>query len=204
MEKQVLIPFVKPARIGNFKIWRSKISMDYLPELSEEDRKNAEEKKLRVKRQKVDIEAINISNLDGSWMVRIPSTFQMFTMLTVAYQWYMSDDEEQKKRGDDFLTTALTNMQFASSIENGYFHQALLMVATAYARPDVLRDRKRRKAFFDEGGKLIDRFLKWRDEFDAMTADQDEEKILHDDETADKVSEQLADTESEAAEEEKK
>ena len=54
---ELLIPFVKAVRVGNYKMWRTK----------------------------KDIEYIHVSNLDGSWKVQIPSTSQMFGFISSQY-----------------------------------------------------------------------------------------------------------------------
>ena len=109
MEKELAkIPFGKPARIGNFKIWRSKMELTFTPDITEKEMDG--KGRTVVRKQKETIECINISNLDGTWMTRIAETFEMFVMLTQCYGWYMSDDEEAKQRGKDYLTTVLSNL----------------------------------------------------------------------------------------------
>lgn len=60
MEKEnneLIIPFVKAVRVGNYKLWRSKKDMEF----------------------------IHVSNLDGSWKVQIPSTSNMFGFISQQY-----------------------------------------------------------------------------------------------------------------------
>lgn len=163
------IPFGKAVRVGNFRIWRSNFTLDFMPTcemLSEEDRARLDRGEIRLKRQKENVECINISNMDGTWMTRIPQTYEMYGMLTMAWQWYNSDNAEEKKRGEDYFSTVLSNMSYVSSIGNGFYHQALMMVATAYAYPALLSDRKKSREFGREADSLVRDFLSWRKEYD--------------------------------------
>lgn len=159
------IPFGKPARVRNFKIWRSKYQLE-----AWEPEEEAKKKGRTPRKGKIDIEAINISNLDGSWMTRIPATFEMFTMISAMYESFCDPDPEEQKRGEDYLITVFSNMQWTTSISNGYYHQAVMMIATAYAHPELLRDKKMFKDFGKEWQDLIKQFLAWRAEFDKMMA----------------------------------
>lgn len=173
MEKELAkIPFGKPARIGNFKVWRSRISLEFMPTrdmLSEEDQIRLDKGQIKLRKQKEDIEAINISNLDGTWMTRIPETFEMFIMISDAYGWYMSEEEGPKKRGEDYLSTILSNMLWVSNITNGYYHEGVFLVGAAYANPELLTDKKKFKDFKKEAEGVVDRYIKWRKEFDKFT-----------------------------------
>lgn len=176
------IPFVKPARIGNFKIWKSKYELSVEP--TEEQRKNVaveSDGKKMAKRQNVDIECINVSVLDGSWMVRIPQTFEQFSMISLAYTWSQSEDNEERSRGLDYLRTAISNMFYVSCICNGFFHHGVEMVASAYADPSLLGKTKRGKAFLKDAKGTIKRFLAWREEFDKLNAGNElsEQDLLH-------------------------
>lgn len=196
MEKEELtikIPFGKAARIGNFKIWRSRVEQQFTPQLSEEQKEMIKEGKARPKKQKADIEAINVSNLDGTWMIRIPQTYEMFGMITCCYQWSQSRNPEDRERGVSFLSTALSNMIFCSTICNGFYHQALKMIATAYAHPSLLSDKKQRKDFDKEAKDLIKRFLDWRVEYERHLNEQElSDKELERDAKADAMREELA------------
>lgn len=184
MEEKVQIPFVKPARVGNFRVWRSKIELGVTPDITEKTEKDAESMRHKPKRQKVTIEAINISNLDGSWMIRIPETYEMFAMLTAVYDGLHSDNADIKERSRDYLSTVFTNMMYASSISNGYYHQGLFMVAAAYTDPDLLRDKKKFKAFKKEADGVMTRFLAWHKEFDKVVGRELSDDELRQDEAA--------------------
>lgn len=168
MEKELAkIPFGKPARIGNFKIWRSKMELTFTPDITEKEMDG--KGRTVVRKQKETIECINISNLDGTWMTRIAETFEMFVMLTECYDWYMSDDEEAKQRGEDYLTTVLSNLLWVSNITNGYYHEGVFMVGMAYAHPELLTDKKKFKDFKKEAEGVMDRYVNWRKDFDKFS-----------------------------------
>lgn len=144
-----LIPFVKPVRVGNFKLWRSRIG------------------------GRDGIEAINVSTLDGGWLVRIPQTYELFAMLSTAYGWSVGEDADARVRGEDFLRVSLSNMLYVSCICNGFYHHAVEMVTTAYANPDILRDRKSYKSFRRAGREVVERFLAWRDGYDKVVSESE-------------------------------
>lgn len=162
------IPFVKPVTLGSFRLWRSKLD---------------------------GMECINISTVDSSWSVRIMATFQTYSLINESYS-IITDEEEDKEKRDKhrlFLTTMFDNMFFASVTGNGFYHQALMMVASIYASPDVLEDRKKRKAITQDAEKLMKAFLEWRKQYGPQVPDREEdEKILREDGTAEEMMEELA------------
>lgn len=174
------IPFGRPARIGNFKIWKSKFTFD----------KDADGKKIKPQ---IVGDCINVSILDDSWMVRIPQTFEMFGMLTVAYQWSKSDNAEERKRGLDFLRTAMSNIFYVSSICNGFYHHGVEMLTSAYADPSVLRDTENGRAFIEDVKDTVSRFLSWREEFDKhVSASEPTEQDIRQEELAEKAADILS------------
>ena len=195
--EQSTIPFGKPARIGNFKIWKSKFELVSDP--TEEQRKKvAEESKGKRKavRQKVTIDCINVSILDGSWTVRIPQTFEQFAMLSLAYSWSLSDDKDEQVKGTDYLRTAISNMYYVSCICNGFFHHGVEMVTSAYVDPELLKENERGVAFLKDAKQTIERFLEWRKGYDAMVAaGEPSDRELHQDEIAEQAMEILANEE---------
>lgn len=193
-ERITAIPFGMPARVGNFKLWRTRFGIEFMPTrdmLSEEDQARLDKGEIKLKKQKSDIECINISNLDGTWMTRIPQTYEMYGMLTIAWQWYNSDKAEEKKRGEDYFSTVLSNMSYVSSISNDYYHQALMMIATAYAHPVLLSDKKKFKDFSKEAESLIKNFLSWRKEYDKRMNRPLTEAELRQDEAAQQIMEEM-------------
>ena len=193
-ETVTAIPFGKAARVGNFKMWRSNFMLEFMPTpdmLSEEDRERLEKGEIKLKKQKENIECINISNLEGSWMVRIPQTWEMYGMLTLAWQWYNSDKEDEKKHGEDYFATVLANMSYTSSISNGFYQQALMMVATAYSHPSLLSDKKSYKNFSKEAAQLVQDFLKWRKEYDRRMNKPLTDEEMQQDETAQQIMDEM-------------
>lgn len=188
-KEKIGIPFGKPARVGNFKIWKSKFELVVDP--TEEQRKKvAYESKGKKKavRQKMNIECINVSILDGSWSVCIPQTFEQFSMLSIAYAWSQSEDEEERKKGTDFLRTAISNMYYVSCICNGFFHHGVEMVTAAYANPSLLNDTEKSEKFILEANDTIKRFLVWREEYEKNVKENEPtEQELHQDELAEQA-----------------
>lgn len=148
------IPFGRPARIGNFRLWKSVVAIG-------------------KGKAKTGIECINVSNLDGTWLVRIPQTFEMFGMLTIAYQWANSENTEERRRGDGFIRTALSNMAYVSMVCNGFFHHGVEMIAAAYANPSLLQDTEEGKNFIEDAKGTVERFLAWREEYDKHVTDNE-------------------------------
>lgn len=127
------IPFVKPARVGNFKIWRTKTTIG-------------------KGKDKYEVEQICVSDLEGFWQVRIPSTNGMFAAIAGLYA-----DESLSPS----LSTIFTNMLIVSTIPNGYFHRAVQMCSALYFNPDLLREKKERKDLVKEARRLVEDFLDW-------------------------------------------
>lgn len=162
MDNERKIPFVKPARVGNYKIWRTRTT-------------------LGKGKDKYEVEQVCISDLDGVWQVRIPSTNVMFSAITGLYA-----DEGLTPS----LNTIFANMLMVSTIPNGYFHRAVQMCSTLYFNPDLLRKKKERKGLVKEAKKLVDEFLEWRDIYDA----QDKESVpTEDQEHSEEVLEEMLD-----------
>ena len=174
--KQSVIPFGKPARIGNFKIWKSKFEL------------GADVEGKKGKKRKVTIDCINVSILDGSWTVRIPQTFEQFAMLSLAYSWSQSEDKDEQVKGTDYLRTAISNMYYVSCICNGFYHHGVEMVTSAYADPDLLKENERGVAFLKDAKLTIERFLEWRKGYDEMvSAGEPSDRELHQDEIAEQA-----------------
>lgn len=165
----VSIPFGRPARIGNFRLWKSSIVVG-------------------KGKSKTNIECINVSDLDGTWLVRIPQTYEMFSMLTVSYQWSKSEKAEERSQGVGFIRAALSNMFYVSSVCNGFFHHGIEMIAAAYANPTLLQDTKEGKSFMEDAKDSVARFLKWREEYEKHVKEQEPtEQDLHQEEIAEEA-----------------
>lgn len=167
------IPFGKAVRVGNFKLWRS-----------------------RYKTGDSEIGVLHVSTLDGAWMTRIPSTLEMYGWLCVAYADYNSDDAERKFQGEAVLATTLSNMLYASSIVNGYYHRGLELCATVYAHPTLLdKKSKEHKGFMKDVKGLVDKFLEWRKGYDEFTRQNTPtEKDEHQEDLAEQALEILLDS----------
>lgn len=116
------IPFVKPARVGNYKLWRSR---SVIP-ASHGDGSG--------KKGGVGIETINVSNLDGSWSVRIPQSSGMYSVITVAYA--------EGSTRDVFLKGIFGNMMSVCLIENVYIHDAFNFLLNIMQYPYMLLPEK--------------------------------------------------------------
>ena len=160
------IPFVKAVRFGNFKLWRS-----------------------RCKSHNADVDVLTVSTLDGLWMVRVPSTLEMYAFLVAAYNDYMSDNVSVKAQGEAVLTTVISNVLYASSIGNGYYQRALELCATVYIHPSLLsKKEKEHKQFMKDVKGLKDAFLEWRKGYDAaVKAHEPTEEQMHQDEIAEQA-----------------
>ena len=159
------IPFIKPARVGNFKVWRNR-------------------KTIGTGRDKAEIEQINVSTLDEGWQIRIPATYDMFGLISELF-----GSEEHKGR----LVNIFSNMLYASCIANGYFQQAVNMCASCYASPNVLNEEdSEHEGFVHDVKALVAGFLEWRREYEkkiaALAPDEDEDRA---DEVADEMMEEV-------------
>lgn len=159
------IPYGKPARVGNYRIWRSKFPVG-------------------KGKGKDFIDQINIGNLDGTWQVRIPATFEMYAILTELYA------DEGKK---EILAEYVNNMAFVTITGNGYFQRAVELVAIAYANPSLLTKKdKQHKAFVKNAEALIKAFLDWRKVYDErVKLDEPTEQDDRQDEIAGEMIDEL-------------
>ena len=120
------IPFNRAVRIRNFKMWRTRVNVG----------------------NKKTVEAIVISDLDGTWKVQIPETYLMFRALSDLYS-------TEDKQDFDILFSFLTNFNFCTSISHGCFQNFLILAVYGYKHPEVL----------DEGYEPEDKKFLSYDEF---------------------------------------
>ena len=154
------IPFVKPARVGNYKIWRTKATVG-------------------KGKDKYDVEQICISDLEGVWQVRIPETNVMFSAVSGLYA-----DEELAGS----LSTIFANMLMVSSIPNGFFHRAVQMCSALYFNPDLLRKKKERKDLVKEAKKLVEDFLEWQEVYESQVkGNEPTDEQMHSDEVLEEM-----------------
>ena len=173
----VSIPFGRPARIGNFKVWRTK-------------------KELGKGKDKVEVEQINISNLDCTWQVKIPATFEMFSM--IKYLFAERKDDTIADKSMSTLHTFFSNMLYASVVDNGFFQQALNLCAMVYANPSLLKeDDKNHEGLMNEVKSLVSQFLAWRAEYEKrMEANAPSEEEMKQAEVAGEMRDELERMES--------
>lgn len=154
------IPFVKPARVGNYKIWRTKTTVG-------------------KGKDKYDVEQICVSDLEGVWQVRIPETNVMFSAVSGLYA-----DEELAGS----LSTIFANMLMVSSIPNGFFHRAVQMCSALYFNPELLRKKKERKDLVKEAKKLVEDFLEWREVYESQVKENEPtDEQMHSDEVLEEM-----------------
>lgn len=160
------IPFVKPARVGNYKIWRTKATVG-------------------KGKDKYDVEQICVSDLEGVWQVRIPETNVMFSAVSGLYA-----DEELAGS----LSTIFANMLMVSSIPNGFFHRAVQMCSALYFNPDLLRKKKERKDLVKEAKKLVEDFLEWREVYESQVKENEPtDEQMHSDEVLEEMLDEVYD-----------
>ena len=116
-ERNNNIPYLKPARVGNFKVWRGRYTV-------------------KVDKEKQDIECINVSNLDGSWRVQIPSTMMMYA--TIADAFNTTDDNLREQ----FLGMVFTNMYNCSTCSSEALHDAFFFLVEMMTFPYLILPEK--------------------------------------------------------------
>ena len=169
MEEERKIPYVGCVRIGNFKLWKAK----------------------QRKKGKIDVDIIRISDLEGTWSVKIPQMYLAYAMIEQAY----------KEGNDEFLHTVISNMNFVCAIANGFYQRGVAMVGHCYMKPELLQDGYNPEEgpghadLLDEAKKISDGFLEWYADVQHILHEQagkDDGKSLEEDEMADKAAEILA------------
>lgn len=116
-ENPLVIPFSRAVRVRNFKLWRSRHT-------------------LASGKEKTDIDCVNVSSLDGSWMVRIPSTMGVYAMIV---QGYATVDENLR---DNFLGMVFTNYYNLTTINSEALHDAFFFLAEMMSYPYLLLSEK--------------------------------------------------------------
>lgn len=111
------IPYGRAVSVGNFKLWRGKYN-------------------LGRGKDKNEIECVHVSNLDGSWMVRIPSTSSMFSTIL---QGYATVDESLR---NNYLGMILTNVFNVSTISSVALHDAFNFLVEMMTFPYMLLPEK--------------------------------------------------------------
>lgn len=112
-ENPLVIPFGKAVRVGNFKLWRSNFA-------------------LVSGREKSIIECVDVSTIDGSWYVRIPSTSAMYGTICNGYA---TTDESIR---ENFLGMIFTNMYNVSIIPSEALHDAFSFLVEMMSFPYLI------------------------------------------------------------------
>lgn len=168
------IPYVGCVRIGNIKLWKAK----------------------QRKKGKIAIDVLNISDLDGTWSVKIPQTYLAYPMIEAAY----------KEGNDEFLHLVIANMNFVCAIANGFYQRGVAMVGHCYMKPELLQEGYKPETgpghadLLDEAKKISEGFLQWYAEVQQMQqehAGKVGDTAIEEDEMADKAAEILAKAEGE-------
>ena len=129
-ENPLVIPFGKAVRVGNFKLWRSNYN-------------------LVSGKEKTIIECVHVSNLDGSWMVRIPSTSQTFSTICNGYA---TVDENLR---DNFLGMVFSNMQNICLIPSEALHDGFWFLSEMMTFPYMLLPEKEMEKRMKENMKKL-------------------------------------------------
>ena len=139
--ENILIPFTKSVRIGNFKLWRSRMTIHQKPTFKdEEERKNYVLDHGKIKSQRFDLECVNVSNLDDTWKVQIPSTSSVYLMICDAYN--TTDDEIR----DKFLGMVFTNYYNLCTTNSEALHDAFFFLHEMMTFPYLLLPEKEMKS----------------------------------------------------------
>lgn len=129
-ESTLIIPFGKAVRVGNFKLWRGK----YV---------------IASGKEKTGIECVHVSSLDGAWMVRIPSTSQMFSFIMSQYA---TVDEKMR---ENILGMVLTNAYNVSTIPSEALHDAFWFLSEMMTFPYNLLPEKEMEKRMKENMKKL-------------------------------------------------
>lgn len=116
-ESPLAIPFGRAVRVANYKLWRSRYTVG-------------------SGRDKADIDCINISTLDGGWLIRVPSTMSVYGMIA---QGYATTDEHIR---ENFLGMVLTNYYNLTTINSEALHDAFFFLTEMMTYPYLLLSEK--------------------------------------------------------------
>lgn len=130
----------------------------------------------KVVMQSVDgVDVIEVSNLASTWLVRIPSDFQMYGMLNRLLGEY-AEDKPSRRNAEEWLRTFFLNFQNVTGIPSGHYHQGIMLLSGAYARPELLKSSFSGvgKKFYAEVKSLRLSFLRWaKEREDVMSRAED-------------------------------
>ncbi len=134
------IPYNKAVRVGNYKVWRSKGKLTATP--TDEERKKIRMEsggKRRAVAKTFDMEYVNVSNLDGSWSVKIPATSMMYATIC---EGYAIEKENERVR---YLTIIFANFINVTTNTNQALHDGLYFLTEMLSYPYLMLDEKEMK-----------------------------------------------------------
>ena len=136
---------------------------------------------LRYKNYKIrrydcnDIPVIEISDLEGAWMIRIPfdsDTYQVANMLI------------DTKEDNELIDVFLTNLRTVSGVPNGFYQQGIMLLTMCYVNPTLLYGglflSKEQKQFRKDVKMLRGKFLDWYAEWKSWEGRRDEPGVYDD------------------------
>ena len=121
-DNPMIIPFGKAVRVGNYKVWRSRSR---------------------------EMEQVNVSNLDGTWVVKIPQSAAMFGTIMQAF---VTTDENLR---DQFLGMIFTNMQNVCLVNSESLHDAFFFLTEMMSFPYLLLPEKEMEKRMADGMKAL-------------------------------------------------
>lgn len=138
-----------------------------------------DKKEVRVGNYKVllysldDVPVIDVMNLEGTWMVRIPVHFQMYGMLNRLLLELEDDDARIRSNAEEWLKMFFMNWQNVTGIPNGHYHQGVMMLTACYADPSLLKSSfwGKGKDFHKSVKNLRLSFLEWAKERERLNAE---------------------------------
>lgn len=137
------------------------------------------------------VPVIEVSNLEGTWMVRVPVGFQMYGMLNRLMKESEDDDNRVRENAQEWLKMFFMNWQNVTGIPSGHYHQAIMMLTGAYVRPELLKSSYFGvgKKFYADVKKLRLAFLKWARGRDLLNKESDAIVDMERDAVADEAKE---------------
>ena len=145
------IPYNKAARVGNYKVWRSKGKRTATP--TDEERKKIREEsfgKRHAVAKTFDMEYINVSNLDGSWSVKIPATSMMYATIC---EGYAIENVLERER---YLTIIFANFINVTTNTNLALHDGLYFLTEMLSYPYLMLPEKEMKKRMESWLKVQD------------------------------------------------
>lgn len=129
-ENPMVIPFGKAVRVGNFKLWRGNYAT-------------------ASGKERTTMECVHVSSLDGSWMVRIPSTSAMFGFICTQYATFDPNIRE------NMLGMVFTNIYNISMIPSPALHDGFWFLSEMLTFPYMLLSEKEMEKRMKENMKKL-------------------------------------------------